>query len=464
MKFLMKSLAAAVAVLVMSSHAFAQLPPGAERWPDECRAGNAKACLFHGYRLMKGDRIEASETKATHFFSLACKLKLADGCHHAGYNLFYGKGNVVKNRANAFPYLANACKLGYYKRRTCYLAAWSALNLDELKRYRADAASLAHKGCATTVDPKSCGLAAWIYTGAVEEKHPGRMKNYATRGCDLKDDFACYHAALALAFEPDIKNDFEEANKYALTAYQLNKDPKHAYMVGMTYVKLEKYADAQAYFEKSCNADMPAGCVATANTISSQGKDTHIARQWYQKACDLGDESGCRGARNLDNYHEQWRAYREQVAAYEAQQAKIAEARTRVETALAQGHFNQALEIATYGVGSRQLSAEAILAAQRAGALGSIDPVYFHATSNWFVYTNANADAVVRKQLAKINAAEKASQNQIRPTPTYSGPKPPTGLHEQFMKNRRQSYTRNLQRYIDGGRPSDPRVYSQDGP
>lgn len=458
----MKRLLLSVFFILVTPLSNAELPPGADNWPAECEQGKAKSCLFQGFRFMNGDGVEKDTDAAMTWLHKACLLKLADGCHHAGFNLYFGKGNLERHQKGAIVYLANACKLGYYSKNTCYYAAEAMIYAPGSSAPAKDALYFANLGCRNR-DAMACGMGAWLHSGQRGlPRQPEDLMVYAKAGCQLGDGYACYQAANAMGFADDVTFDPDLAKEYALKAWELNPSKEHGYLAGMIHTLRGEYEASLTFFKPLCEKDYGMGCLAAGNSVRHLHNDLEGARDWYQKGCQAGDKQSCKARNDLDSYFAERDAYQKRMAAWEAKQERNKEAISRITAALQAGDVNQAMELATYGIGSREQAARVLIHAQRNGQLGQMDPIYFHATRNWFVFSNQTADGIVSHQIGLIKQREKESQNRIRTTASPKGPQAPDSLYRQHKEFSDRTKRENLQRYIDGGRPPDPSLYRID--
>lgn len=56
------------------------------------------------------------------------------------------------------------------------------------------------------------------------------------------------------------------------------------------------------YYEKACNLGMVKGCFSGGEFYEKRGTDYSISIMLYNKACDRGNETACRKAREIKSY------------------------------------------------------------------------------------------------------------------------------------------------------------------
>lgn len=456
---LLRYLALTLFSLTVTS-SFAKLPPGAEHWEAECTQGQAKSCLFFGYRIMNGDEIEQDYKRAVHFLAKSCQLGLAQGCHEAGLKLYFGKGNLPESLPQALPYLTKACKDYPKTKQSCYYAAWTLAYAQGVETNPASALYYANVGCRAQ-HGQSCGLGGHLLLRGKEGVSTDLEKAliYLQAGCTLEDAFSCYHLAMTYGYADFSDQDKAQALTFAQKANKLEESPQHNYLVGSLLAEKSEYTSSIPYFKKSCEAKMSEGCRAVGNSIQyAQGSLTE-AENWYKQGCALNDPLSCEAQKDLRRYMNELEEYERQMAAYRAQEARNQEGANQVSAALNAGDFNRAMEIATYGLGSRAQAARVIIAAENAGRIGQLDPLYIRTLSNWFVFEHQNANGIVQRELRNLVQAEKRAQNSYRVAPVARGPQAPSTLYDQVMKFQKDSYKANMDWYNRGGNPSDPRVY-----
>ncbi len=124
----------------------------------------------------------------------------------------------------------------------------------------------------------------------------GKAKEYYKKACDLNGANGCYSLGLIYEGGKGVKRDYIKAKEYYEKACNLNDDTG-CFALGLMYetgtgVKRD-YARAREYFK-----DLDAAFYSILGMIYEQGEDgieknDTKAREYYKKACDLGDDIGC---------------------------------------------------------------------------------------------------------------------------------------------------------------------------
>ncbi|MES1945101.1 beta-lactamase hcpE [Salinisphaera sp. PC39] len=424
------------------------------------------------------------------YYDRACRLGDGDGCAGVARILFNGDRGVPRDDGKAYPYAVEACKRNSTD-SGCYIAAFIAFQGQGVPHDRDAGHDLMMHGCKIK-DPAACGYGANIYAlGRFGFQADGRMAfNFADRGCGIRRPAAaeaCYIAGWLVSGELGISADIPSAAIYferscimgeaagclnaatmlhrsqgieaagdkILSLYRQACDKGLAAgctWTGFAHLEMGDVEAAKTRYREGCQGGDASGCYGMAVALAKQGR--HLdGRDWTARACDMDNASACEYLAALDRHKSELQAHREAVAAY---QAKVA----AVTAALEEADFRRAIHLAVEQLRDRQQAARVIVAAENAGRIGDIDDIYIHTLRSWFATTHSTADAIVHRELKAIKQAEKASQRQFRITPTRNGPPAlPGGLAERMAEHSERTYRENLNRYLAGGRPADPRVY-----
>lgn len=427
---------------LMSSLAQA-LPPGAEKWPAECDAGNAKACYFHGMRVLNGDKIKKDRKTAAAFGFKACNLGIPDACFMVGKLFYYGADDFPLDKKESFKFMDVACKQNLHKKLACYYAADALLTTGgDVKT----ALALANKGCLN----KEANACTIITEGFMRGKYglpksAAKTYEYAMKGCDLNDKWSCYTAGMQISSGNELGDDYAKAA--SLFAKSCDGGMKQAcYSAGKLNLMAKKPQEALPYLIKSCKAGDNIYVCRDAGNATADLQGPSPSRPWYQKGCEAGDQPSC-------DYIKELNRYEKQNAAYAAQQAKKKAATDQINAALNSGNYTKAMEIATYGFGSRAEAARVVLTAERNGKISSIDPFYFSFLQQWLAMGHPQANAIVRREFLKNPEGQTSTQYSNRGTPAASATKDPS-LSDQFWKNEKARYKRELDRANRGGKPA----------
>lgn len=468
---------------LLTSSAYS-LPPGAQNWETECGQGNAKSCYFHGLRIMNGDHIPQDTRKAMTFAHKACGLKLSDACFFVGELLFKGTKAFGADKKQSIQYFDIAChnlvdKKGCFyhakaildtggdintalksadmgcsnkKAPSCSLLASFFLNekYGQIKDNN-KALSYAKKGCALD-DSWSCSMAGHLLTGNVSDiKRNGPLAlELLDKACQLKDVRACHNAGIQISSGNDLGDDYKRAADYFGTACNNNMEDS-CYSAGHLKLLTEQYAEAVPFLTKVCDSGKNPEACRGAGIAIVEIKGPSASRSLYQKGCKLGDHPSCQYIKELDKYEKQ-------QAAYEAYMASKASGAAQVTAALNAQDYNQAMNIASYGLGSREQVARVIMEAEGSGNINRIDPFYFTAVETWLSVDYPQAHNIVYRQVLKNQNSSSAAHNNYSGPPSYSnGPTEPT-MDEQFWKNQKDTYKRDLDWANRGGNPAGFKV------
>ena len=456
------------------------LPTGAENWQAECDNGKAVSCFFHGLRLLNGDEIEQNSVLAIDFARRACNMGQADACFVAGKVLYYGERGMPVMKEQSFDYFDLACQNNLHSKNACYYASRT---YTDKGGDGVTALKFAEKGCQND-DSLSCGIltSSFFYGKNEQQIDIAKALPYAIKGCDLNDGRACYISGYILSSEDtSVENDMPRAMQYMDRGCELKfmqscatvgwiHANNNRYQTAVNYLSLacnenydnscysaahlnfllDKYEEAMPFLSKACEEENnPEACrMAGSSVVSLEGPSA--SRPWYQKGCEVGDQESCRYIKDLDRYESKQAEY---DRIYAAQMAEREAGSARVTAALNAGNYASAMDIATYGIGSRADVSRVVLAADSAGALSQIDPFYFTFLETWLSVDYQQANAIVRREYLKNPDGVKASSVSSRGAAVASTPREPS-LSDQFFQNQKDTYRRQLDWANRGGKPA----------
>jgi TPR repeat protein len=205
-----------------------------------CEAGINMAC-YYLYR-------KEDSTKARDYAIAACNHKIAEGCGKLGY--IYDEGLGVK----ADPEKSKA----YYKKMIDY-----GRGICDNKKANDDCSEIE---CLTIAE--NCNLVGLGYgNGLGVEKNPPRSDQYYTKSCLFGGAEGCMVAGTGFLLQKDVNN-------------------------------------AEKYLKRSCGLGDTLGCLTLAQEYDMPAYGFSVnklkAKEYYQKMCDLGGDSGCDSAMKID--------------------------------------------------------------------------------------------------------------------------------------------------------------------
>ncbi len=126
-----------------------------------------------------------------------------------------------------------------------------------------------------------------------------KARNYYTKGCELDQASVCHN--LAIMKGEGGKKDSERAFDLFGKACDLGYGESCS-NAGAKLVWKQQYAKARIFFENGCGLDSGAACYNLAllyEAGSGARQDFAKAKELAGKACDLGNQNGCEGYKNL---------------------------------------------------------------------------------------------------------------------------------------------------------------------
>jgi len=134
----------------------------------------------------------------------------------------------------------------------------------------------------------------------VPQIYAGALKNI--KKCSDGDPLACYHTGMLFEEGKGTKPNLSKAKRYYKKSCTLG------YGTGCNHVakilrKEKKYQSAFNYYLTGCHFNQANACYDLAS-LYKEGKGIHLnykkAKQYYKKACRLGNKTSCKNYAYLD--------------------------------------------------------------------------------------------------------------------------------------------------------------------
>lgn len=274
-----------------------------ELYKATCDSGYNYACNGLGNLFLlnkKGDQ-------AFPYYKRACEAGLADGCNGIGYMSFTATG-VRWNITDAVTYFSKACELGSIS---------GCANTAELYRYGSGAKQdhkrafeLYSKSCEPPLTIDGCyGAGFYLATGtggiAIDKKKAESVLRVSCVDNQFHHPEACQTLASLLEQNKGSLAEIARLRTSALTrATELAKEnPSYMYLLGTFYrdgvATVKDPAKALEWFVKACEGFDPTGCINAGQTLQATRKkdDADRARVYFERACAAGIEDGCAGVK-----------------------------------------------------------------------------------------------------------------------------------------------------------------------
>jgi len=234
-----------------------------------CDLGDAKGCYNAGIMAEDGRGVTRDLTRAIARYEEACTGGSSTGCTNLGFHYEYGHG-VKKDPARPLELYQRGCDGTSCQRSNlagCVNVGRANRDGIGTAKNAARAAEIFRNACERTPSSedvggeenrsRACSLLGGLYlAGDGVEKDPGKGREFSERGCEGRDAFGCFNAAVVAA------------------------DP----------------VKAAAFLDRACQAGDGEGCRDLAVAYekgNGVSRDRRRASELYKKSCDLGFKAAC---------------------------------------------------------------------------------------------------------------------------------------------------------------------------
>lgn len=309
-----------------------------------CSKGGAEACFYAGADYAQGaNGLARNMPKAAALFTKACSLGIPDGCFYTAGMYRNGADGIAVAPAKGIELYETACTMGH---EDACSAAFAILRTpDKGEQDMPRLLTAFEKGCANQ-SMKACQWGAEVFYDGRDGKDPGhidpvRGAPLAEQACDVTGEpYFCVIGEIMYAKPDSPAFDAEKALK----------------MTGI-----------------NCGAGVKESCANLGGIYHSIG-DYQGAYTQYEKACELGNETGCSAARDLKAWLDEWAEWNAKQAAREAEMSSMLNA----------GDYNGAVATAVSVYKSSDWAAKAVNAASAAGRMGDVDDYDLKVLEYWF--------------------------------------------------------------------------------
>ena len=222
-----------------------------------------KKLFFLGALLASSMAVYALDTVRESTYQNACDNEDSLACLELGIMYHLGDG-VNQNFSRAKEFYLKACKLG---------------------------------------SGSGCSHVGFMYENGHAGRNDAKAVSYYKQACDLGDAGGC--ASLGTCYEngTGVKENMEMALTYHDKACDGGMGSSCAHL-GLLYENDENYIDAAVYHQKGCDAGEATECSRLGVMYyNAQGVNPNQrkAADLFKKACELGDESGCKNYEIVKN-------------------------------------------------------------------------------------------------------------------------------------------------------------------
>ena len=328
-----------------------------------CSKGGAEACFYAAADYAQGSKgLPVNMPKAAELFTKACTLGVPDGCFYTAGMYRRGADGIAQDPARGIDLYETACRMGHEE--ACSAAFAILRTPDKGEQDMPRLLSAFEEGCANQ-SMKACKWGAEIFYDGREGRDPGhidlvRGAPLAERACDETGiSYFCVIGEIMYA-KPDSPGFNAEK---ALKMTQIN-----------------------------CGAGVKESCANLGRIYHNIG-DYQLAYTQYDRACQLGHDTGCGAAKDLKAWLDEWAEWNAKQAAREAEMSAMLNA----------GDYNGAVATAVSVYASSDWAAKAVNAASAAGRMEDIDDYDLKVLELWFA--NKGPGGVVKAEMRRRGIA-----------------------------------------------------------
>ena len=264
-----------------------------------CQADDQRGCYGVGRLYVEGDGVRQDAASAVRMFDGACEAGFAPACSQIGELYMTGNG-LDRDKRLGVRYLRRGCEAGDVE--GCeYLGEVLAMSRGS-EADSAEAVRLLHLAC-TSGSGRACGVLAGLYESgsappgdlSAEElrrracesgdgescrllaERTGGDREWFEKGCIGEDGESCARLGLIA-----LEGGEPEAGEWLQQACQLNHVPA-CVEAGALFLAAGDLPTALALFERACEQDDEAGCIAAA-PIAFEARFEDIIRQAFSSS------------------------------------------------------------------------------------------------------------------------------------------------------------------------------------
>ncbi len=246
-----------------------------------CELGDARGCYNVGIMYRDGRGIPVDTDRAITAYELGCRAGSSTACTDLGWYYQYGE-SVEQNEARAADLYRRGCEGTHCQppnRRGCVNMGLTYKDGVGVDKDPQRAAEIFKAACETETDPDdvdpeenrwhACSLLGSMYLIGGELPSDLQLgREFSLRGCEGRDAFGCFNAAVVFAVGMGVDVDMTEAARY---------------------------------YKFACDLDDAEACSALGQLYASGSgveKDLTRAKQLFEEACAAGFREACGRARN----------------------------------------------------------------------------------------------------------------------------------------------------------------------
>ncbi len=167
----------------------------------------------------------------------------------------------------------------------------------ESKSYT-DAFRYCEKACNLDNGRGCNGLGFLYYTGNGVRQNYQQAKIYFEKACNLDDGLGCSVLGILYANGQGVRQDYQQAKTYYEKACNLDYGGGCNVLGG--YYSLKCLAIKDPAFAECCYEDKNRQIIQSIPDFKNEASCLRESKEYYGKACDLGDQKGCDEYRKLN--------------------------------------------------------------------------------------------------------------------------------------------------------------------
>ena len=173
---------------------------------------------------------------------------------------------------------------------------------DGVKQNFSKAKELYAKACSLGL-ASGCSNLGFMYESGQIGQNAAKAAEFYEKGCVLGDAGGCSSLAVLYENGKGVSEDLQQAVNYYDRACSSGSVSSCAHLA-LLYEQVENYVYAAIYHQNACDADSAKECTLIARMYYyGQGvsQNEEKAAKLFKKACDLGDEIGCKNYEIVKN-------------------------------------------------------------------------------------------------------------------------------------------------------------------
>jgi len=258
-----------------------------------CLARHVGSCVSFGNMLMNGKVVTQDYRRAAELLGPACQSGSADGCTLMGMLARFGKG-TPQDAALSAQLWRRACDAG--SPVACVGLGEQLAGGDGVARDDEEAVAVLDRGCAGGLAMACTKLAEALEVRARPGDQERAIETFG-RACDAAQYDACGAVGIRLVIGKGVATDRARGLELLRKSCQGGDLKLGCFNLGLSHEKAGEWAPGLAAFERACTLGFTDGCFRSGVILSQGGhgvaKDDAVATERFTRSCDAGEGAAC---------------------------------------------------------------------------------------------------------------------------------------------------------------------------